>query len=296
MAEFLVPANILFGESSGSQAGIGSGLGQAATTGSGAGSIGVDAIPNTSSSALGQVGTHSISFGASDADGDDANKQPAAFRRAVNELAIRGSGGVVVNRNGQNVTAANCAAVFAGASLRYWISPSDVGISPGNIPATPATLQLSQLAGHPSVFVRRTQNFRGLFGQQPSTNPASPLVAIQQAVVGACPVEVFTVNRPPEVSTWALSIDGVSILCGFRHPVGSNLVRPLDIWNAVVAPALANVGSNLGAITLLQVAIGLTNVFTERGLITRLQWCEYARFVAPFDAVVAGMLTTLYPP
>jgi hypothetical protein len=64
----------------------------------------------------------------------------------------------------------------------------------------------------------------------------------------------------------------------------------------VVAPAIANNNSNASAITLLQVAIGLTNVFTERGLIARLGYTEYARFVAPFDTVVAGMTTVLYPP
>lgn len=296
MPEFLVSCNIINGNDSGSQSGIGTALGQVAIAGSST-PAGVDAFPPVSGSTLGQVGYHSIAVGATDMDGDDANRQPAAMRRALTQLTLKGSAGVVISRNNAPVTAKNCAAVFAGASARYWVDPSDVGLMPGQIPPTPATLMLAQLEGHPSVFVRRNQNVRGLISQQPSTIPAQPLVAIAQAVVAACPVEVFVVNRPPTFSTWVLSIDGVAVVVTVPHPVGTNFKRPLEAWNEVLSPLIANNNRNDLAITVMQVATaGLVNVFTERGLLSRLNYTCYARFVAPLDASTAAMTTALYPP
>jgi len=296
MPEFIVPANIIQGATSGSQAGIGTALGQIAQIGGGASAIGVDAVPTLAASVLGQVGTHSIGFGATDLDGDTANDQPAAFRRAFDRMVVRG-GRVEIIRNGVSVFIDNCAAAFFTAAARFWVDPADVGVGPGQIPPTPATLMLAQLDGHPSVFVRRTSSFRGLVGQQPNTIPASPLVAIQQAVVATTPVDVFVVNRPPTHSQWALSIDGVSILATFEHPPASNLRRPGDIYKTVVGPAIANVNSNAAPIRQINVASdGVSNAFLGRGLLSRLNYTEYARFIAPLDKSAVAMTTILYPP
>lgn len=296
MPEFLVPCNIFNRQTSGSQPGIGTALGQTAIAGSGT-PAGVDANPPTFASTLGQLGYHSIAVGATDMDGDDANRQPAAMRRALTQLTHKGSGGVTILRNNAPVFIKNCSAVFAGASARYWLDPSDVGGMPGQVPPLPATLMLAQLDGHPSVFCRRPQNVGGVISQQPSTIPPQPLVAIAQAVVANTPVEAFVVNRAPTFSTWVLSIDGTALVVTFPHPLGSNFKRPADAWNGVVADAIANNNRNDLAITVFQVATaGLVNSFTERGLLARLNYTEYARFVAPLDAATAGMLTVLYPP
>ena len=223
---------------------------------------------------------------ASDAAGDTADDQPAASLAAV-DYARQAGAGAMISRGGVAVRLADGGSAWSTAAGVYWVDPSDVGVGIGKIPADPTMLTADVLRGHPAVFVRGPMKVHALASQQadsalPAINLAIPLT----------PVEVWTVDAPPDGSRWCFVVDGQAFRVDINH-LGMNLRRPADIWNAIIVGGIEQPRpADLGMTQLVGSVPPL--VWRTRGRFTRLSFLEYARFVEPLFAGGPPAVTNIY--
>lgn len=268
MPEYMVPANLWFGQSASESPGVGVAIGDSVDAGIGGG---IDYIPDPQPT-LGGLNHYSLSFYASDTTGDTAQEQPAALSAAL-DYARQAGGGVVIDRAGTKVTLVDCGAAFATAAGNFYVDPSDIGIGTGQIPPDNATLTAAALAGHPHVFVRNPNRVRLLTSQQGDGDLKALTTAPPQN-----PAQVYSVDPAPDGSRWVVGLDGAIFLLDLEHPAGSNLRRPQDVWNSLLVSLI-----ELPQPVKMQRRLGTLAPFTfgQRGEISQLNYLDYARYVEP---------------
>lgn len=121
---------------------------------------------------------------------------------------------------------------------RTVLTTADLGSGPGQIPTDRTLWQGAQFLNQPQTFVRlgggRIRSIGAAqrwFNNATIVGPTTPLTDIALSAL-----LLFTVARAPTHSTWWVVIDGAAQELTFAHPVGSNLQRPVDIWNNVIVP------------------------------------------------------------
>ena len=228
--------------------------------------------------------------------------------RIEKQLGAAGDGRcLIASQLNQTMYVEGCAAAFADPHGQFYVLPTDIGNGFGQIPADPVNRQSAQFRAHPSVFVRKPSAFRSL------VYAGSPLPAADgweggcndEAITNAADstVRVYRIDREPEYSMWQLVIDGASFRAIFRH-TGGDFRRPRDIWENVILPLVLRAqGSQWttsdDALTYrfsvredALVPGSLTApTFQELGLVRRLAYLEYARFLACWDEDAWGITT-----
>lgn len=154
-----------------------------------------------------------------------------------------------------------------------WIRPGDVGNATWQIPATAANNGASHYVFFPSVFVRRAEYFRDLT----ATSPPDPDPV--NTLAGALPL--LQVDRAPSYSRWLVQVDGQVRTVIVAHPTGSDLRKPLEIWNSVWVAAIRT-----GSIATYDfVDAGPTRTFFQTGEIvtSAIVALDAAEFLEPLD-------------
>lgn len=134
----------------------------------------------------------------------------------------------------QPIVLDECAFAGFDPSGRAYISPSDIGIGPALIdPDSPAGNTVEKLRLHPTVFLRRVGNVRGVttVNMRPLGWTGEPINVYQGAPEFYVPVVA------PVGSHWRLYIDGARVDVNVLH--GSlDLRRPRDVWQRLIVPVL----------------------------------------------------------
>lgn len=143
------------------------------------------------------------------------------------------------------VSLAHCTMGYADPWGRVVLTNADLGVGPGLVPTDRTMWQSTQFLNQPQAFVRlgggriraigAAQRF---YSQVGTVGPDTPLTDPALSVM-----QLYTVARTPTFSTWWVVIDGAAQELTFRHPAGSNLQRPADIWNAVIVPAMLSMSA-----------------------------------------------------
>lgn len=260
-----------------------------------AGGVGTTAVPSADGSTLPQASSVLFSEFADDAQGDDppAGDLVSLFSRLEDGLAIAGGGGTTITLPTGEVRVNLCSQAHPDPWGRVFLTSSDLGQGVGQIPTTRGTWQADQFRNHPQAFVRLGDTIR-----QVAT--ATRFGATDAIPLNGSPavMRLYTVDRTPLYSSWLLVIDGQPVEVTFAHPPGSDLRRPVDIWNAVVVPAMETRSGYAvdvpGAVTWeAQPGVGIfdlaspsfpTPAFRQRqGLPRRLQHIQYGRILEIWD-------------
>lgn len=218
-----------------------------------------------------------------DGGGEIPPNIPSTLERVRSQVAAAGGGQTNVALVGSvvpiNITSAGGAFVRSDGVVT--IAPSDTGVGPDKIPADPNLNNGGIFGQHPSVFLRETQAVRGY--KLPQGNPPFTYITITSDSPNN-PIAVQIVSRAPTHSRWILFIDSEQHDVIVAHPVGSNLRRPRDIWNAVFGGALQTrqgVGAPLPIFT--EAAAFGARQFFQLGEVRHLKYLQAAIFVEPFD-------------
>jgi len=170
------------------------------------------------------------------------------------------------------VLAYECAFAGVAADRLVWLRPGDVGNNVWQIPAGAINNSPQHYAFFPSVFVRRIDYQRDLYAAGPVEAAAITTLA------GALPL--VQVNRAPTHSRWIFIIDGVPRDVILAHPVGSDLRKPIEIWNTVIAPSLSNatqLATHSAEVT------GALRTFPQTGILSSSSYLDAAIFLEPLD-------------
>lgn len=140
------------------------------------------------------------------------------------------------------VSLAQCTMGYADPWGRVVLTNADLGVGPGLVPVDRTMWQSSQFFNQPQAFVRLGGGRMRAIGAAQRWYDRSAFGVVGPSVPLTDPVlsvmQLYTVARTPTFSTWWVVIDGAGQELTFRHPAGSNLQRPADIWNAVIVPAM----------------------------------------------------------
>lgn len=198
-----------------------------------------------------------------------------------------------------------CSAAFTDPFGAVFVTAADLGNGPGQIPTDTSLWLASQFRQHPSVFTRYPKFSRAV-------GTALPFGAGDTTPIGngANPqMNLWEVTRAPSYSSWLLITDGLPSVVTFQHPAGSDLRRPLDIWNGLIVPTITGRSApgtpgplgtpqNLPAANAPAVtwdatpALGLfplggpytPNAFSQRGMLPRrMEHLQYARLLELWD-------------
>lgn len=223
-----------------------------------AGGVGITGVPSQGS-AQPQWSSALVGAFADDALGDipSLGDLRAMYARYENLFAGRGGGGSVVTLPTGVATVRSCDAAFADPWGRVLLSPSDVGSGPGQIPTGRRSWLGSMFDNHPQVFVRLSNKVRGL-----AAASAFGLSDLTPITGTPAMFRLYQVVRAPTHSTWRMVIDGQPQLLTFQHPQGSDLRRPVDIWNQVIVPAIITMGASGGPSSPLGTAAGVAPAIT----------------------------------
>lgn len=194
------------------------------------------------------------------------------------QLATVATIGVVA---GVTIYAVECKLALLLSSGLIWLRPGDVGNGAHQIPAAVANNGASHYAFFPGVFLRRTDFLRDLSTIAPAA--ADPVTTL----AGALPL--FQVDRPPTHSRWVLQLDGQFRVVTIAHPTPSDLRKPLEIWNAVLVPAI-----RAGSLTTYGFSeAGGQRLFFVTGaiILTGANQVDGAEFIEPLDGLTASIWT-----
>ena len=274
MADFFTPANIFQGRGSAESPGTGAAVGDIPILNL-LGVDGVDYMPNgIESPVAGGINHKSIGVMSSDATGDSTKEQPAAFLQAFQRMGANAGSFRISVQGGDAIVIPQCAYAGPPASGSFFVTPSDIGNGPGQVPFDPTGWTEPILRPHVSAFVRDASHCRGVVSQL-SGSEDSP--QMNSAFPG---VQVVLVDSAPVWSEWALVVDGHAQTVLFRHEDGQgapiDVRRPRDIWEQVVVPQLQKRIGQDNPLPFLRDAGTPTTL--NRGFISRLNYVSYARF------------------
>jgi hypothetical protein len=190
--------------------------------------------------------------------------------------------GVLLNGSTPNLVLAGAA--FPRADNNYYVLTADIGLGAGQIPAAgdEANYTAAKFNNHPCAFLPKASQIRGL--QFPVRFPVVQNAITNPEAIGAVTdsgVRVYTVVRAPTHSRWLLEIDGAPMDVIIAHPANSDLRRPRDIFNQVLAPAFFQGGQQIPIFA--QVALGGVRLFFQTGSFRDGSFVQCATFVEPFD-------------
>lgn len=219
-----------------------------------------------------------------DAIGEDPADLATFLRRIESELA--GEGGVYVTTSGVRLNRCSLAAV----DPRYgvWVRAGDIGNGADQIPASVAANTAEAYQNHPGVFFTAptARNQRAFEVTNTNANAITTFA-------GAVPV--ITVDSAPIASRWILVIDGTPIPVVLAHPTGSDLRRPREIWNTVLAAAIDSPAVGQGPMFYWDEIDGGNNrILNPIGVLQDLRRLEYAAFVEPLGPTDTGITTVYY--
>lgn len=180
---------------------------------------------------------------------------------------------------GVTIYAVECKLALLLSTGVIWLRPGDVGNGAHQIPPAVANNSASHYAFFPGVFLRRTDFLRDLSTISPAE--ADPVTTL----AGALPL--FQVDRPPTYSRWVLHLDGQFRVVTVAHPQGSDLRKPLEIWNAVIVPAI-----RLGSLITYSFSEGGgQRLFFPTGqvILTGANQVDGAEFIEPLDGQTASI-------
>jgi len=286
MADYFVPSNLFQGRGLAESGGTGSALGDIPILNF-LGNPGTDYAPATDAR-LGGINHQSLGIMASDSDGDSDKEQPAAFREAFLRMGAGAGRAVIAVQGGDPLVIEQCCYAAPMAAGSFFISPSDVGVGPGQVQPDPTTWSREILAPHPAVFVRNPSHCRGIASQLTGSDDAGQMNS------GFPSVEVFTVNTAPVYSSWCCVVDGSAMTLIFPHVTAAgpvDLRRPRDIYQQIVMPTLQKAIAQGDPLPLYKAAGGPTLV--QRGFVSRMNYVSYSRFQT-FDLTV--QVTPLFTP
>lgn len=237
-----------------------------------------------------------IGLFADDATGDVPPNTPDLIDQWLKRFRAAGEGavqiGVLADGASPNIIQ-GAGQAFPRGDFNTFVVAADLGPGPGQLDAgDTANNTGARFRNHPSVFVRRTGHVRAFEG--PVRFPVT-YAAITNAPdprgVGDSGVRIYTVDRAPTHSRWRLQIDSEPLDVTIVHPTGSDYRRPRDIWNNVIAPALA---SGAPVPTFANVVAGAARNFFQTGVFTRGRYCDIGTFVDAYDAS-SDKIYTLIP-
>jgi hypothetical protein len=199
------------------------------------------------------------------------NRLESKFQSASSKYALgRQSDGTI-----RMLDSCNFAALDASGNI--FIRPEDIGNSNESIPTASVQNTADHFRFFPSAFFRRTKYVRSI------GRVARDRYAINASGVGYEQALTITqVNEAPQASQWMFIVDGQPEVLTIAHPPGSDLRRGDEIWNAVIAPAISDAqGQTTSISTLLIVNAGGIDANNTAGLLNRLRYLEYARYIRP---------------
>jgi hypothetical protein len=164
---------------------------------------------------------------------------------------------------------------------RLWLRPEDIGNQAEQIPASVGANTPGHFRFFPGVFFRRTPYVHGVRRVIPDETSISTMNA------GSQPFRLSVVNTAPTASDWLVLIDGTSHLVRLFHPVGSDLRRPDEIWNALWAPSFQ---TSAGAPQL--VSLGSVPPEPSTGFVQVLAKLRYAQYFRCLDIISQSISDT----
>jgi hypothetical protein len=184
--------------------------------------------------------------------------------------------------------------MYAGPSpyAATWCDASDIGPSSTERVRLPVDLASNNAASYqryPASFFRRPTFVRGveLAAEDPTaTGGAATNSSITTADGALC---LYTTTVDVVASTWLLQIDGVAWRTTILHDTYTGLRRPADIWNRVIVGAIARNGP-----LELRGSDPATS-FPLLGFLQRLEFLEYATFLAGYQVVEGSYLNAYVP-
>lgn len=227
-----------------------------------------------------------------DTNAGDNLADPLSWIRKV-ETSFGYQTGAVVNlapANAAAVRVQQCGQTAFDPRIAAWISTSDVGVSPGQVPPSFASNTAEIFRYHPAAFwTPKAAASQRVFEL---TSPISAGIQPIDTQLGAPPILV--IDGDVRASRWLLVINGTAITTVLVHPAGSQLRRPRDIWNAVIVPAI-NASQLGGGLVLNQDEIvGNAREITPSGVAgDLLNSLTFARFLEPLGLTDTDVFSLL---
>jgi hypothetical protein len=169
--------------------------------------------------------------------------------------------------SGAAIIVEQCSFAAIDPSGVVYITSTDIGNAPDQIPASVEDNTPDAFRAHPSVFfpAGKAKYIRGLTRQKVDQNS----VSVQQA---GNPLKIIRVNAAPTSTDWLVSVDGSEVVLNIPHPAGSDYRRPRDIWASVILPLINTGGANQ------QFSVYGSPAGTVGGALqSRLQYSDYWR-------------------
>ncbi len=161
-----------------------------------------------------------------------------------------------------------------------WLRPGDVGNASYQIPVAAVNNNASHYKFFPSFFLRRCAYERDVH----VSGPIEPSAVTSLA--GALPL--VEVTRRPTHSRWLLTLDGQTRDVCVSHGA-LDLRKPLEIWQAILAPAV-----RAGSIDTFGIEVtGPARTFPRQGVLKAMSYLDAARFLEPLDE---NAVTSCYAP
>lgn len=197
--------------------------------------------------------------------------------RTYKSIIGQGGGVLILATNGNTTIKVNaCAAAFGyGPPI---VAAADIGIGFGQIPVTPADWTAARFRPHPRMFVRPSSHLWTL--EQLSPFPAGGQIALTSDTA----LTPLLASRRPTHSLWTILLEGCLMDVIVEHPIGSDLRRPRDIWNAVWVPAIAGKDLTFWGSYFVGIDPNFTRLFYSRGLARNLNYLDFAYCLDMYDA------------
>lgn len=195
--------------------------------------------------------------------------------RTYKSIIGQGGGSLILATNGNTTIKVNsCAAAFGyGPPI---VAAADIGLGFGQIPVTLADWTAARFRPHPRMFVRPSSHLWTL-------EQLSPFPIGATALTSDVALTPLLASRRPTHSLWTILLEGCLMDVIVEHPIGSDLRRPRDIWNAVWVPAIAGKDLTFWGSYFIGIAPNFTRQFYSRGLGRSLNFLDFAYCADLYD-------------
>lgn len=233
--------------------------------------------------------------------GDAPPNVPNLVARLEGLFGFTSGGRVVLGTtgSGREIIVNDCAVALPHPSFVVWIDPADVGNQPEQLPPDVQSNTGNRYLFHPGAFYRTTPYVRTVKteriipcrqiesgGNGSPTVEAAPITTVDGAAFA------LQVVRAPTHSRWGLIVDGAWTTVIVKHPDGSNLRRPRDVYNAVWSRDLQLNAVGDGIPIWRDIVDGSSRTFAQVGTIGRLAFVEYLQFLEPLDGDAENDIVT----